>query len=145
MNIYQLIVSILLIIINLINVNTVNSEKFELNSIFPVLEAARELKDNGFYNKNNEDLLKSRKLYNYLLLNANEFKETPYYNIILYEYALLLEQIADESENDMDLYDLSFELLTKAAENGNSLAQHELAAAYNTGIYAGLVPVDTSR
>lgn len=43
------------------------------------------------------------------------------------------------------MYDASFELLTDAAEEGHAGAQHELAAAYNTGVYGGLVPTDPTR
>lgn len=39
----------------------------------------------------------------------------------------------------------SFDLLMAAADAGHMEAQHKLAAAYGTGVYTGLVPMDAGR
>ena len=65
-------------------------------------------------------------------LNANATTSKVYVSA-LYEYSSMLESIADNLD-DENLYDVSFYLLIKAAELGHPMAQHELAAAYNTGL-----------
>jgi len=75
-------------------------------------------------------------LYNFIITKGES-------QIILsakYELSTILEEEALSSTRS-----LAFELLTQAAKGGNPEAQHRLAAAYMTGIYNGLVPVDPGR
>ena len=57
-----------------------------------------------------------------------------------FELSTLLEEEALSSTRNV-----GFELLTQAAKGGNPDAQHRLAAAYMTGFYNGLIPVDPGR
>jgi TPR repeat protein len=103
------------------------------------------------------DLLKAKQLYSQIISNHNRRRingEVGADNVddgafvdALFELSKLLEQDGDmeEGEESAQLHDISFDLLVKAAEEGHSAAQHELAAAYNTGIQSGLVPIDTGR
>lgn len=109
--------------------------------VYKMLRSARALRDSGDI----QQLEKAKELYGRIISDYSNITQVKLYSSALYEYSMILENIADENDNDGHLYDISFELLTKAAELGHSLAQHELAAAYNTGIYGGLVPIDAAR
>ena len=90
------------------------------------------------------NILKALDVYRKIIVMNSNSTSSKVYISALYEYSSMLESVADNLD-DENLYDVSFYLLMKAAELGHSTAQHELAAAYNTGIYGGLVPVDPAR
>lgn len=86
------------------------------------------------------DIRQAERIYsNVILQSEGKHKATA-----MYELSVMLESIADEN-NDLELYERAFSLLLHAADGGCADAQHELAAAYHTGIHAGMVPVDAGR
>jgi TPR repeat protein len=64
-----------------------------------------------------------------------------YISNALFELSSLLE----EDPASIDVADEAFHLLVRAAGKGHTEAQHNLAAAYATGINNGMVPMDPGR
>ena len=80
---------------------------------------------------------KAKELYNLIIKRGNSNR----LSAALYEMATILEE-----EEDPDLFsDISFEMMLRSADLGYPDAQRRIAAAYMTGFYGGIIPVDPGR